>query len=765
MGAAGLTARPAAAQTVSTAFSLPTTLQGAQAGVVDGGDGYLYGTAYATSSIYKVKPDGTGFAIIHTFAAGTGSNYPEGQYPRRELVLGGDGALYGTASNGGANANGTVFRVSRDGSTFSVLYSFSAEDGSFHNADGANPFGGLALGSDGMLYGTAQYGGVSGRGTAFKLGTDGSGFQTLHQFSAAGSSDLSTNGSLPIAGLISGGDGYFYGTTAFGGANGSGTVYRLSADGTAFTLLHSFTSTEGGSQAALVRASDGRFYGTCFQGGTTLKGLLFGLAADGSGFQALHTFTAYDGQGHNTDGAAPVGALAQGPDGALYGATQTGGAYSHGGVYRVTLDGSFQALTSFGAASTDPNGPTGNLVRLGSTLYGTSPYGGVNGFGAIFAIGAFAVAPAAPNSLAATASGQAVSLTWQLADSLGTNVLLEPQTAGGAWAQIASLPAGATAFQNSGLTLGTTYGYRVRASNSAGFSPYSNTASVTLAPPPAGTTHILWTNVNGAASLWNYASVNGAFTQNTYGPYSGWSAKAVADGGTDSKTRLLWTNTNGLMSLWSLDNGTGQFTQNTFGPYAGWTAKTVSVGPDNTTHVLWASTSGAASVWNYSTDTGGFSQNTYGPYPGWVPVALAEGADGKTRMIWDNSDGRASFWNLDNSTGQFTEHTFGPYPGWTANALSVSTDGVTHIMWDDTIGRMSLWNYEPMSGGFTEHTSGPYSGWTATGLASGSDGKMGVLWTSGAVASLWDYDTPSGGFSQFTFGPYAGWKAAGMSAP
>lgn len=277
-------------------------------------------------------------------------------------------------------------------------------------------------------------------------------------------------------------------------------------------------------------------------------------------------------------------------------------------------------------------------------------------------------------------------------------------------------------------------------------------------------THVLWTNPNGTASIWNYSTTDGTYTQNTYGPYSGWKATAIADGGTDGLTRVLWNKSDGTMSLWSLDNTTGAFTQHTFGPYPKWTAKALSVGPDNTTHVLWATASGAASIWNYSTTTGTFTQNTFGPYPNWVPVALADGADGKTRVLWGNYDGRASIWNLTNSTGVFSQNTFGPYPGWTANAISVTSDGKTHIMWDDNAGRMSLWDYDPATALFSQITHGPYSGWTAGGVTGGSATDMGVLWKNGSQASLWDYNTASGVFSQHTFGPYPGWSAIAISA-
>ncbi len=131
---------------------------------------------------------------------------------------------------------------------------------------------------------------------------------------------------------------------------------------------------------------------------------------------------------------------------------------------------------------------------------------------------------------------------------------------------------------------------------------------VAAAPQPA--THVLWNNTGGAASLWNYSAASGSYTQSSYGPYSGWTAKTVADGGTDGLTRVLWDNTGGAASIWSLSNSAGTFTQYSFGPYSGWTAQALSVAPSNTTHVLWTSAGGAASLWNYDAALGTFTQNT-----------------------------------------------------------------------------------------------------------------------------------------------------------
>src|SRR5258705_510604 len=129
------------------------------------------------------------FERIHSFGS-PGS----GAYPIAGLVKGTDGALYGTAQQGGLNGVGTVFKLNPDGSGFAVLLSFDYSSGAY-------PYGGLVQGTDGALYGTTYYGGTSSYGTAFKLNTDGSGFTVLQNF------DNSTTGAYPFAGLVQGTDG------------------------------------------------------------------------------------------------------------------------------------------------------------------------------------------------------------------------------------------------------------------------------------------------------------------------------------------------------------------------------------------------------------------------------------------------------------------------------------------------------------------------------------------------------------------------------
>ena len=291
---------------------------------------------------------------------------------------------------------------------------------------------------------------------------------------------------------------------------------------------------------------------------------------------------------------------------------------------------------------------------------------------------------------------------------------------------------------------------------------FSQLVTVSFIAPTSGA-HVLWNNTStGAASLWNYTGADASFTQNTYNPGTGYTAKAIADSSTDGRTRVLWDKADGSVSIWNLDNAVGTYIYQNFGPYPGWTASALSVGTDNTTHVLWTN-GNMASIWNYNTTSGTFTQNTYGPYPNWKANGIADGPDGKMRVLWNNTDGTASIWSLDNVADVYTYHNFGPYPGWTASALSVGTDNTTHVLW--TNGNMaSIWNYNTTSGTFTQNTYGPYPNWKANGIADGPDGKMRVLWNNtDSTASIWSLDNVTGNFTQFSFGPYPGWNANAIS--
>src|SRR5262249_14247799 len=147
--------------------------------------------------------------------------------------------------------NGTIFSLNKDGTDFVVLRSFADTGG-----DGAQPNSGVKIGSDGALYGTTARGGSADRGTVFTLNKDGSNYAVLHSFTGTAG-----DGEQPVGRLVEGTDGALYGATFSGGDSGRGTVFRLTRDGKAYRVLHSFTGVDGEHPLeGLLAASDGALY-------------------------------------------------------------------------------------------------------------------------------------------------------------------------------------------------------------------------------------------------------------------------------------------------------------------------------------------------------------------------------------------------------------------------------------------------------------------------------------------------------------------------
>jgi len=193
------------------------------AGLVQGSDGNFYGTAqyggnlgcgsrgYGCGTVFKITPSGT-LTTLHTFAG------PDGAQPYAGLVQGRDGYLYGTTP-GGANGYGTVFKISSVG-TLTTLYKFCSQP---NCTDGSYPETALVQANDGNFYGTTGGGGAYDWGTVFKITPTGA-LTTLYGFC---SQPNCADGAQPFAGLVQGRDGNFYGTTTEGGTDGLGTVFRL----------------------------------------------------------------------------------------------------------------------------------------------------------------------------------------------------------------------------------------------------------------------------------------------------------------------------------------------------------------------------------------------------------------------------------------------------------------------------------------------------------------------------------------------------------
>ena len=361
-------------------FTRDSTGSGPKGALIKGSDGALYGTASVGGTnggggtVFKLNPDGTGFTVLKHFAPSTsGSNILAG------LMQGTDGALYGTAYQGGNTGKGTVFKLNTNGTGFTVLQHM------VEIAGGGLPLAGLMQGTDGKLYGTASQGGTVTAlgGTVFKLNTDGTDY-TVNGFTVLQNLVQTNTGSLPYTGLIQGTDGALYGTASTGGANnGSGTVFKLNTNGTGFTVLWSLTNaTTGGTpRGGLIQGTDGALYGTASTGGTRTNGTVFKLNTNGTGFTVLWNLT------NATTGGSPRGGLIQGTNGALYGTASTGGTGGSGTVFTLNTDGTgFTVLKNLAGAAAGASPQAGLMQGTDGALYGTAVGAGTNG-GTVFRLG------------------------------------------------------------------------------------------------------------------------------------------------------------------------------------------------------------------------------------------------------------------------------------------------------------------------------------------------------------------------------------------
>ncbi|HVM62240.1 MAG TPA: choice-of-anchor tandem repeat GloVer-containing protein, partial [Verrucomicrobiae bacterium] len=311
---------PAGALTSLWSFANGTDGANPYAGLVQASDGSFYGTTSGSGSgpgangtVFRITSSGS-LMTLWLFSGGS-----DGAAPYGGLIQGIDGNLYGTTSAGGANANGTVYRITTSG-TFTTLWPFSGA------SDGATPYGGLVQGVDGNLYGTTTGGGASGNGTVYRISPSGN---LTNLWSFTGGPD----GGNPSAGLAWGIDGNLYGTTAGGGANGNGTAFRITPTGALTNLCEFQGCLDGaGPYAALVQGSDGNFYGTTYGSGSgpSAYGTVFRVDTNG-------TLTTLSSFSSGLDGANPYAGLVQGVDGNFYGTTLGSGSGSspNGNVFRL----------------------------------------------------------------------------------------------------------------------------------------------------------------------------------------------------------------------------------------------------------------------------------------------------------------------------------------------------------------------------------------------------------------------------------------------
>jgi uncharacterized repeat protein (TIGR03803 family) len=308
-------------------------------------------------TIFKVKPDGTGFTKMLDF---TGTN---GKWPWGSLTLYG-GVLYGMTREGGTNSEGVIFKINTDGTGFSVIRNMAYGEANL-------PYGSLIL-SNGKLFGMSySYVGVNA-GCIFTIKTDGTCYKILHGFAQA---DGYPRGDLEIVGGV-----------LFGMVNAhpnptisKGCIFKIDTSGNNYKVLHSFTgvTTDGSSPRGSLEYVNKKLYGMTCYGGSSNQGCIFTIDTAGTNYKHLLNF-------NGTNGAYPTGSLVLG-DSVLYGMTYAGG-NSQGVIFRIDTTGNnYNKMLDFKPDVTGAT-PYGSLFLSGDLLYGMTAYGGSGGQGNLFKI-------------------------------------------------------------------------------------------------------------------------------------------------------------------------------------------------------------------------------------------------------------------------------------------------------------------------------------------------------------------------------------------
>jgi uncharacterized repeat protein (TIGR03803 family) len=347
--------------------------------------GNLYGTTSAggvcCGVVFKLVHRGSGWITVplRTFHGNDGAT------PMARVVFGPDGALYGTTSAGGIGF-GTVFKLTPSPTTCknvlcpwieTVLYNFTG------GADGANPMASVVFDQAGNLYGTTEYGGArfgsSGDGVVFKLTHSGASWTESVLYAFTG---YPNDGSNPVAEVTFDNAGNIFGTTAFGGTYGVGTVFQLTPSGSNWSESVLYSTQPCYVTAGLVLDGSGNLYGATNNDGGNTDGAVFEVSPLGSGWSGRILYQFY---GPNGFGAGPAATLLMDITGDLYGTTLLNGVngcdgYGCGTVFKLhrnqddTWSNTYLYQFSGGA---DGEFPYSNVViDSNGTMFGTTSWAG-----------------------------------------------------------------------------------------------------------------------------------------------------------------------------------------------------------------------------------------------------------------------------------------------------------------------------------------------------------------------------------------------------
>jgi uncharacterized repeat protein (TIGR03803 family) len=368
------------------------------------------------------------YSLLYTFCSL--HNCTDGSAPNPNLIVDGEGNVYGTTENGGNNGWGTAFEITPSG-VEKLLYSFDSlstglgpsggliqdASGNFYGVtvvggdhqdkslcgglgcgvvyqlsqagtetvlfaffnsqnpqtyEGIRPFGPVLRDANGNLFGTTDGFGQKMTGSVFEL-TAGGSESVLHWFGS-----YMGDGKFPNPGLVMDARGNIYGTTSRGGHYGWGSVFQINAAGVE-SIIYAFrkrkTLPNGNvPKAGLLLDANGNLYGTTVYGGSSTScyggcGTVFELSPGGVA-KVLYSFNGMP------DGVGPAGSLIMDPQGNFYGTTEFGGVYGQGTVFKVTPAGVETILYSFSGGADGGNPMDGLTMDATGNLYGTTLQGG-----------------------------------------------------------------------------------------------------------------------------------------------------------------------------------------------------------------------------------------------------------------------------------------------------------------------------------------------------------------------------------------------------
>jgi len=396
------------------------------AGVTFDGYGNMYGTACSGGSKTQTNTGGMVWEIttsgeyrdLHDFGGtiinANGTSGPDGQDPMAKVTFDGEGNMYGTAAEGGANVStisgvgaGMVWEITASGA-YLDLHDFG---GTIVNADGTSgpdgviPAAGVTFDSASNMYGTTEWGGANASynmgGMVWEITASGE-YRDLHDFNGMTTNADGTSGPdgiTPIAGVTFDSADNLYGTTVSGGANSDGTVWEITASGTYRDLLDFGRTANGASPEGGVTIDGvGNLYGTTTGGGANGEGTVWEITASGT-YRDLHDFggTITNSNGMiGPDGTTPYQMVVTfDSSGNMYGTAIYGGAnwleaWQLGGgmVWEITATGEYRDLHDFGGTITNADGtsgPDGNFPPAGvvfdsnGRMYSTATQGGPYG--------------------------------------------------------------------------------------------------------------------------------------------------------------------------------------------------------------------------------------------------------------------------------------------------------------------------------------------------------------------------------------------------